>query len=215
MIGVMGGTFDPVHFGHLRAALEVRESLDLNELRLVPAREPPHRAMPVASAELRLLMLRCAIRSQAGLLVDTREIERHGPSYTYDTLYSMREERPHENLGLILGTDAFCGLRGWYRWPELRKLAHFIVVHRPGCEIRMSEDFARQNGLPIANRIEDLWRNPAGCVIFQKVTQLDISSTAIREMIRQNKSPEFLLPEAVIEFITEQHLYRSWKPPCG
>ncbi|MGH8557045.1 MAG: nicotinate-nucleotide adenylyltransferase [Methylococcales bacterium] len=208
MIGVMGGTFDPVHFGHLRVAVEVKESLRLKELRLVPCREPAHRPMPLAPDEMRLLMLKRAIMNEPGLLVDTRELERCGPSYTYETLYSMREEFSGDALGLILGIDAFCGLQSWFQWRELPKLAHFIVLHRPGHQARMPEALSRLNLFRVLDRAEDIDGYETGCVFFQKISQLEISSTAIREIIRRNKNPRYLLPETVIELIMEQHLYQ-------
>lgn len=208
MIGIMGGTFDPVHFGHLRTAVEVKESLHLDELRLVPCREPPHRPMPVAPAELRLIMLERAIGNEPGLLVDTREIERSGPSYTYETLRSMREEFKDQALGLILGQDAFSGLQSWLRWQELPKLAHFIVLHRPGYRPEIPKALSRLDLCRFPDRAEDFNGYEAGCVYFQKVSQLEISSTAIRETIRGNKNARFLLPDPVLELILEQQLYR-------
>jgi nicotinate-nucleotide adenylyltransferase len=208
MIGIMGGTFDPVHFGHLRAAVEVKEVLALDELRLVPCREPPHRPMPVAAADMRLLMLKRAISNEPGLLVDSRELERSDPSYTVETLHSMRKDFPSEKLGLILGIDAFRGLQSWYRWQELPKLAHFIVLHRPGYLPKIPEALSRLNLFRFLERAEDFKEYATGCVVFQKVSQLEISSTAIREIIRQNKNPRFLLPDPILEIILEQHLYR-------
>ncbi len=208
MIGVMGGTFDPVHFGHLRVAVEVKESLGLKELRLVPCREPAHRPAPLAPAEMRLVMLQRAIMNEPGLLVDTRELERTGPSYTYETLYSMREEFPGEALGLILGMDTFCGLQGWFQWRDLPKLAHFIVLHRPGYPARMPKALSRLNLFRVPDRVGNIDGYEGGCVFFLKVSQLDISSSGIREIIRGGKNPRYLLPEVVLELIMKQRLYQ-------
>jgi nicotinate-nucleotide adenylyltransferase len=208
MIGVMGGTFDPVHFGHLRTAVEVKESLNLDQIRLVPCREPPHRPMPVAPAELRLTMLKRAIGHEPGLFVDVREIERPGPSYSYETLRSMREEFKYQALGLILGQDAFSGLQSWFRWQELPKLAHFIVLHRPGYRPEIPEALSRLDLCRFVDRAEDLSEYETGYVYFQKVSQLEISSSAIRDIIRRNHNARFLLPDPVLELILEQQLYR-------
>ena len=133
MIGILGGTFDPVHFGHLRLAVEMYQDLGLQEVRLVPCRIPPHRNAPQASPEQRLAMLRLAIEHELGLRVDQRELQRDGPSYMVDTLQSLRDELgPDTPLSLILGMDAFDDIDTWHRWEELIQLAHFIVIQRPG-----------------------------------------------------------------------------------
>lgn len=208
MIGVMGGTFDPVHFGHLRTALEVKDALKLDEIRLVVCRQPPHRPMPVAPPELRRIMLERAIDREPGLLIDTRELARAGPSYTYETLKSMREEFPDRPLGWVLGMDAFCGLQSWYRWQELPKLAHFIVLCRPGYQTEVPEVFSKLDLFRFLDRAEELDDHPAGCVHFLRVSQLEISSSAIREIIQLNQNPRFLLPDRVLELIRDQRLYR-------
>lgn len=208
MIGVMGGTFDPVHFGHLRVAVEVKESLNLDELRLVPCREPAHRPMPAASAEMRLLMLKLAVINEPGLLVDPRELERCGPSYTVETLLSMREEFPDRTLGLILGIDAFHGLQSWRHWQDLPKLAHFIVLHRAGYPPRMPDALSRLKLFRVLDQAGDFNETKTGCIIFQEVSQLEISSTAIREMIRRKKNLRYLLPDTVLDLIIKQHLYQ-------
>lgn len=208
MIGVMGGTFDPVHIGHLRVALEVKETLGFDEMRLVPCRSPPHRPMPAVSVELRLIMLERAIIDEPGLVIDTRELERSGPSYMVDTLRSMRDEIPGESLGLVLGMDAFVELQNWHQWQELPKLAHFIVMHRPGSVPQMPGFLCRLKGVYYPDRSEALKEYEAGCVFFQEVTPLDISSTVIREIIRSDGNPRFLLPEPVLELIRERGLYQ-------
>lgn len=132
MIGLLGGTFDPIHFGHLRPALELYETLDLEQLRIIPCGTPPHRDPPCANGEQRLAMLRLALAGQPGLVIDPRELQRPGPSYMVDTLISLREELGDVPLALIIGMDAFHGLERWHRWRELVDLCHLIVIHRPG-----------------------------------------------------------------------------------
>ncbi|MGR9107556.1 MAG: nicotinate-nucleotide adenylyltransferase [Gammaproteobacteria bacterium] len=207
MLGILGGTFDPVHFGHLRTAVEVKETLGLKELRLIPCREPPHRPRPVASAEMRLAMLELAIGSEPGLLVDNRELERSGPSYTYETLCSLREDFPDDPLALILGIDAFNGLDRWHRARDLPKLAHFIVLHRPGFSVEIPESLSRNPDFRFLKQAREINGFDAGCVLFLALSQLEISSTAIREIIRRNGNPRFLLPDAVLDLIREGRLY--------
>ncbi|NCA87579.1 MAG: nicotinate (nicotinamide) nucleotide adenylyltransferase [Gammaproteobacteria bacterium] len=133
MIGVLGGTFDPVHFGHLRPALEVRQALGLEELRLIPLRQAVHRSQPQASPEQRLAMLRLAVQGAEGLRVDDRELRRGGESYTHDTLVDLRGELgPAVGLGLLVGADAFRGFLSWHRPDDILALAHLIVMRRPG-----------------------------------------------------------------------------------
>ena len=134
-IGLLGGTFDPVHIGHLRGALEVAESMNLDELRLAPSARPPHRDMPQVSALDRLAMVECAVAGVAPLVVDARELQRDKPSYTIDTLELMRAElAADDQLFLLLGWDAFCGLPTWHRWEELLQHCHILVLQRPDAD---------------------------------------------------------------------------------
>lgn len=207
MIGIFGGTFDPIHFGHLRPALELAQALSLAEVRFVPARVPPHRGAPVASPEQRLQMVRLALEGVEGFRVDERELRRDGPSYMVDTLASLRQELPESRLCLLVGMDAFLGLPGWHEWRRLLELAHIAVAHRPGwappAEGPLAELLAqRRTGEP-----RNLGLQPAGLVVLQPVTQLEISSTAIRAMIGEGHSPRFLMPEAVSRWIEAEGLY--------
>ena len=149
MIGVFGGTFDPVHFGHLRPALDVKQALALREMRLIPAFQPPHRATPVANPGQRLTMLRAAVGTEPDLLVDNREMMREGESFMADTLSSLRKDLGDEPLCLVLGMDAFLTLDSWHRWKEILQLAHIVVTHRPGWELDISVASAG---------IQQLWR---------------------------------------------------------
>ncbi|HLF97881.1 MAG TPA: nicotinate-nucleotide adenylyltransferase [Methylococcaceae bacterium] len=210
MIGIYGGTFDPVHFGHLRTALEVREALHLDEVRFIPCRQPPHRAQPVASPELRVEMLRQAVADEAGFVVDTREIDRPGPSYMIDTLASLRAELGAATaLCLILGHDAFLGLPGWQRWRELTNFAHLLVMTRPGVQAEWPAALAAHLHDCIAADGDRLRDTPCGSVRFQPVTALDISATRIRELLRAGRSARYLLPDAVLETALASGLYPS------
>lgn len=206
MIGILGGTFDPVHHGHLRPALEVYESLGLSELRFVPCRVPPHRAPPEAPAHHRLAMVERAIAGVPGFRVDARELSRPGPSFTVDTLSELRAEiGPGCPLLLVMGMDAFAGLPGWHRWREIAQLAHVVVAHRPGTAPAMGSPYFE---LAAATDSVAVLRNAGrGRVFLQPVTQLDISATGIRECLRAGRSPRFLLPGSVRDYIAEHRLY--------
>jgi len=206
MIGILGGTFDPVHYGHLRVAVEVKEIFGLTEVRLIPSAVPPHREQPAASALMRSQMLALAINKQPGLRVDTRELDRPGASYTVDTLHSLRQDFPNQALLLFIGTDAFNHLTGWHRWRHLFDYAHLVVMTRPGVTIQKIDDFFSER---LAADKQELAGAIAGKLFFQPVTQLDISATAIRRMIAEKQNPGFLLPDAVIEYIMQNRLYET------
>ncbi len=208
MIGIFGGTFDPVHFGHLRPALEVQQVLGLNEVRFIPAGQPPHREMPYATSPQRLSMLRAAIEDQPGFVVDEREIRREGPSYMVDTLASLRAEVGQVSLYLILGYDAFLGLPDWHQWSRLIELSHLVITHRPGWN---HDDLAEALHSLVKQHemaFEQLSEQAAGGLVFVPVTQLDISATSIREKIRAGQDIRYLLPDPVYEMIKMQKLYR-------
>jgi nicotinate-nucleotide adenylyltransferase len=205
MIGIFGGTFDPVHYGHLRSALEVKEIFGLTEVRLIPSAQPPHREQPAATALMRLHMLELAIKNQPGLIIDTRELNRHGASYMVDTLKSLRLEFRDEPLLLFIGSDAFNHLKTWHQWQHLFDTAHIVVMTRPGFEIQNLDVFFK---VRLAGEITELAQNTAGKLYFQQVTQLDISATAIRNMIAEQHNPGFLLPDSVIAYIRQHKLYQ-------
>ena len=204
-IGILGGTFDPIHFGHLRPALDVAEQLKLEHVRLIPSAVPPHRAPPQATAQQRVTMLQLAIKNNDRFVVDDRELHREGPSYTVDTLMSLRQQFPESPLYLLLGTDAFVEIQTWHNWPELIELAHIVVMQRPGETMVMSDELTRwyQQHLAVDTSHEQL----AGAVWPVDVTQLAISATEIRENMSKGLSATFLMPDAVINLIEMLGLY--------
>ncbi len=209
MLGIFGGTFDPVHHGHLRIALELSQDLELAELRFVPCRMPPHRGAPTAAAADRLAMLRLAVAGQAGFAIDERELHRAGPSYMVDTLASLRAEQGRRPLCLLLGMDAFNALDTWHQWRRLIELAHLVVAFRPAVDAAPGAALA---ALLAAHRVADadqLRSRPAGGILLQPVTQLEISATRIRSLVRAGRSPRYLLPESVLEYIRREGLYRG------
>ncbi len=208
MIGILGGTFDPVHHGHLRVALEIHALLGLVKVHLIPSARPPHRDAPSASPQQRLAMLQAAVADEAALVADDRELHRQGPSYMVDTLRELREEYAPAPLCLLLGMDAFRGLPDWYQWEQLIDLAHLVVVQRPDTSTPMTkamQQFLRQHQVESP---EQLWQHPAGTIFMQQVPALTISATKIRMLIANGGNPRYLLPDKVLEFIQTQRLYQ-------
>ncbi len=207
-IGIFGGTFDPVHFGHLRLALELKQFLGLAEVRLLPCHVPPHREAPIATPEQRLLMLKAALGDQSELTIDERELKRDGFSYMFDTLTSLRRDLGTTPLCLIIGSDAFIGLPEWHRWQELIELCHIIVMPRPGWKRIEKSPLNEWMDSRQAISPEALSHSSAGLIIFNEVTQLDISATKIRDLLKKGESPRYLLPDSVLSIIIEQELYK-------
>ncbi len=206
-IGVFGGTFDPIHYGHLRTAFEMLQALDFDEVRFVPCGDPPHRGETFAAAPERLEMVRVAAEHQPGFVVDDRELRRGGPSYTIDTLGALRTEFPDRSLGLIVGMDAFLGLPHWHRWDEILGVAHIVVAHRPGWrapDIGPLGELLSEWG---THRVPDLHEDLAGRIHGHAVTQLEISSTEIRELVEAGRDPRFLMPDAVRDVIASTQCY--------
>ena len=208
-VAILGGTFDPVHCGHLRSAVEVRELLRFDQVRLIPAHVPPHRTQPLASSAQRLQMLQLAIADEPGLVADGRELERSGPSYTFDTLTALRAELDANTaLSLIVGMDAFAELHTWHRWRELLDVANIVVIARPGSMLPTDGDVAEllQRHRVEADALREFER---GAIAVVELTPLPISATAIRALIRSEKSPRYLLPDSVWQFVREHDLYRA------
>jgi nicotinate-nucleotide adenylyltransferase len=209
MIGILGGTFDPVHFGHLRPALEIQQQLGLQEVRLVPCRIPPHRPQPQASAAQRVAMLEAAIRRHPGLRIDTRELDRAGPSWTLDTLVSLHEEHGGQGTCLLLGMDAFRGLSTWHRWHELIDYCHMVVMTRPGSVLPEQGELADFIGLHRVLKASALQQHASGLLLFHQVTQLEISGTSIRKQLAAGQDPGYLLPDPVLDIIEKEGLYAT------
>ena len=207
MIGILGGTFDPVHHGHLRIAQDAAEALALEQVRLIPLARAVHREQPLATAEQRLDMLRLAVAGHPLFTVDDREIRRGGASYMIDTLASLREDLPGRSLCLLLGSDAYNGFMTWRDPAGILQLANLAVLQRPG--YRLPDDpalsaFTEAHSTPA----DALGARDDGGIGFVTVTQLDISSSDIRRRVGGGRSPAWLLPQAVIDYIHTAGLYR-------
>src|SRR5215475_6689196 len=215
VLAILGGTFDPVHYGHLRLAADVRKALQLPEARLIPAGMPPHRAPPVASSAHRLAMVEFGCAEFPGLRCDPREVERDGPSYTVATLESLHEEQPGRPLALIVGADAFAGLEQWWRWERLFSLAHFLVVERPGIAFAphaLSPTLKMHWERRLTTDPTRLARTLAGAILRVAVTPQPISASAIRAALARGAAGIGdvcgLLPAAVLAYIERNQLYR-------
>ena len=211
-IGIFGGTFDPIHFGHLRLAEEIAESLSLDHVRFIPTGTPPHRNRPRTDALHRLAMVNIATASNPHFVVDQREVALPNLSYTVNTLHSLRAEfGNHQSLCLLLGADAFLSLSSWHHWQRLFDLAHIVIAHRPGFpqstwKDAMPEILRDEIETRMANP-EDLRHCAAGLITTRPITALDISATHIRDTLRAGRNPRYLLPDAVLDYIYTLQLY--------
>lgn len=207
-VGIFGGTFDPVHIGHLRTSVELRKILGLSEMRLIPNANPPHRIQPEASAKHRLAMLQLALANEPGLVTDDRELRRQGPSYTLDTLTEIRAEIGTETpLCLCIGMDSLVNLNQWHRWCELTDLAHIVAVARPGWHLPQSGEVLEFIHEHRATSEEQLQAQPAGKVLIREITLLPVSATGIRQALQRGESIRYLVPDKVIDYIRQHQLY--------
>ncbi|MDT3705730.1 MAG: nicotinate-nucleotide adenylyltransferase [Thiobacillus sp.] len=209
-IGIFGGTFDPIHFGHLRLAEEMAEAAGLERVLFIPAGQPPHRRTPRTAAAHRLEMVRRAVAGNPRFEVDAREVNSPRPSYTVDTLTELRAELGNDQpLWLLLGADAFLDLTSWHAWRQLFELAHIAVAARPGAQLLKTETIPEllRNELSQRQVVGGPVAGPAGSVLLRQMTPLDISATAIRETLARHGSVRYLLPDAVLDYIHEHQLY--------
>ena len=214
-LGLLGGTFDPIHYGHLRLAEEAREVLGLGEVALIPAGTPPHRDAPGSIARHRLAMVELALAGNPGLRCEDSEVRAEGRSYTVLTLERLRaREGAQRPLVLILGADVFSGLPDWHRAPELFELAHIAVANRPGHAPHgrrwpgvLSPALERLCGNRITRDTAALREAPAGAIVPFDMTPLAISATLIRDLFAHRLSPRYLLPDSVVDYIARHSLY--------
>ncbi|MDP4788555.1 MAG: nicotinate-nucleotide adenylyltransferase [Haliea sp.] len=207
-VAVLGGTFNPIHNGHLRSALELVERLSLGCLHLMPCATPPHRDAPQCSALRRADMVELAIAGEPRLQCDRRELARSGPSWTIDSLQELRAEYgPARSLSLVMGCDALLGLERWHRWRSLLDFAHIVVIARPGWQWPQEGVLAGWLAEHCIAQVAMLHQQPAGKVLMQELRPLAISSTEIRNLCAAGCSPRYLLPEPVLDYIDTHQLY--------
>ena len=211
-VGIFGGTFDPVHFGHLRLAQEIAEHCGMSEVRIVPAGIPPHRNQPHCAASHRLEMVRIAIRGNPLFFADPLEVEKQTPCYSVESLECFRETHGRDRpLCLMVGADAFLGLHTWHRWREIFGLAHVVMARRPGFDIHraMHAELGEEFKNRLASGPEALRAAPCGMILPVDITLLDISSSKIRTCLGEGRSARYLVPDGVLRHIETQILYRK------
>jgi nicotinate-nucleotide adenylyltransferase len=211
-IGLLGGTFDPIHFGHLGMAQELAQALALDTVKFIPAAVPPLKSRPSASAIDRCAMVQLAIANNPDFQLDDRELKRTGPSYTLDTLRSLRSElSEQDSLVLFIGSDAFKQFNRWHQWQEIIRLCHIALVARPDSELSTGlnpelvtflQDHYTENAM-------DLQSATAGLITMQAITPLTISSSAIREQLTNQQSARYLTPDCVLDYIAQHGLYQA------
>lgn len=203
-IGVNGGTFDPIHFGHLRPALEVANSLQLESVHFVPCGQPVHRSAPVVSAEHRCNMVELAIASQPKFVLNRIEADLSAPSYMVNTLAKLQQQLPNKGLVLMMGTDAFAHFDRWFEYQKILEIANLAIMHRPG------EPMPQQG--EVGNLFEHLWvpklTEPAGQIVDIAITQLELSATRLRSYLKNSESVDYLLPDEVRNYIAYHQLYQ-------
>ncbi|WP_299947649.1 nicotinate-nucleotide adenylyltransferase [uncultured Microbulbifer sp.] len=214
-IALFGGTFDPVHFGHLRMALELRQALGFDEMRILPSHQPRHRESPGVSPGQRCQMLVLALAGCDELQLDERELRRGGVTYTVDTLEELRAELgPEVSISFCMGLDSLLSLHHWHRWQSLLALAHLVAVTRPGWSPpQRGKEGDNPQLIDLLERhrgtIADLHGEPCGRLVVREQSLLPISSTHIRQLLGSGQSPRYLLPAAVLQYIEDHQLYRK------
>jgi nicotinate-nucleotide adenylyltransferase len=206
-LGLFGGTFDPVHYGHLRCAEQARQKLNLKNLSLLPVGIPPHRKTPQATIRQRLEMLKLAQLEFPLLDIDERETLRSGPSYMVDTLQELRAQTPHRPILLLMGQDTANQLHSWYHWEQLFVLSHIVILTRPGAKAEYRQDLAKLMQWRLSPDVPSLLHSEAGGVLHLDVSPTDASATTIKSIIRLGRSPGSMLPAAVLDYINENRLY--------
>lgn len=208
--GVFGGTFDPVHIGHLRTALELSEHLHLDKMLLIPCGDPPHRAAPLTPGPQRLEMVELAIAGEPSLMADSREITRAGPSYTIDTLVELRRELgPEEPLYLCIGMDSLGQLNTWRQWRDYLDYAHLVIAARPGWTLPVTGELAQWIDEQHRASALDLTTAPCGMLYTVEMTLLPVAATDLRLALVAGKSIRYLTPDSVVDYIRHHGLYRQ------
>ncbi|WP_438865013.1 nicotinate-nucleotide adenylyltransferase [Neptunicella sp.] len=207
MIGIFGGTFDPIHKGHLQPVEQAARQLAMQQVHVLPCHIPPHRQTPAVNAAHRLRMVQLACQQYPQFIADDRELNRTTPSYSFDTLTEFRQQYPQQPLGFIMGMDAFNHFDSWHRWQDIVGLSHLIVCQRPGYKMQLNSNLdalVTQHG---NQDVDALHRRPSGVIYFAKVALIDISATEIRQQLYLGQSANHMLYDNVAEYIRQQGLY--------
>ncbi len=212
-ICILGGTFDPVHRGHLKIALSIHHILKPQALLLLPCANPPHRTPTLATASQRLTMLKQAIQPYPQLSIDYTEFsaaQAQIPNYTYNTLQTLRKHYPKPRpICLIIGTDAFLSFQHWYCWKKIIELTHLILVTRPNHPLQLSPNMQTWLVAHQCSTHQDLCHNPNGKIWLSKTHAINISSSDIRARIQQKKKYAHLIPYQVEKYIKVNSLYQK------
>lgn len=208
-VGVLGGTFDPIHNGHLRLAMELVSALGLDHVRLIPNGDPPHRNAPRATPGQRSKWIRVAVANEPRLRLDDRELLRDGPSYTVDTLASLKTELSEHPLCLVMGRDVFAQLPEWHEWRRLFELAHIVLIDRPGLEVELQPDASTELEARGTDDHRALRRSAAGLIYGYAPPPLAISASRIRELLANGDSARYLLPESILDDILDAGAYQT------
>lgn len=206
LICLFGGTFDPVHYGHLKPLNELQQYLAADAVYVLPASIPPHRPAPQASSEQRQNMLQLALREYPGFILDSRELERSGPSWTVLTLQSFRQQYPDASLCLVMGSDAFNGLSSWYHWQKIPQLANIIVIERAGMKTAKRPDWATEH---LVRDVDSLRESKSSSILYVSLKGYDISATEIRQRMAQKLDVTGMLPDNVIDYIRQNGIYQA------
>lgn len=207
-VGIFGGSFDPIHFGHLRMALEVYQQYDLQEVRLIPCQQSVLKKNNYANVKQRLQMLKLALGQQKELIIDKRELQRKTPSFTIDTLKSLRDELNDTPIWLIIGSDTLAELDRWKHWEELIDFAHLLIIVRPEYNLPKKGVIAKFIQQHLTTKVDLLRKRSAGKIYIAHLTPLTISATAIRNMLKNDENPRYLLPENVLKYINQHKIYK-------
>lgn len=210
-IGFLGGTFDPIHFGHLHPALEISEALSLQKLFLMPNHIAPHKSASHATAKQRSEMLKLAIQGQTNIEIDTRELNRNKRSYTIDTLKELKAQYPTTPICFIMGMDSLVSFDSWFEWQNILNYCHLIITQRPGWTSQFNKNIQSLVERCKTTQRKELHQLQSGKIYFQSTSQFDISSTEIRQLLMNESSIEHLLPNAVLNYIKQYNLYSAIK----
>ena len=205
---LFGGTFDPIHNGHLRTALELREVLNVPQINLVPTGEPVHKVSTGASAAQRFKMVRLAVETEPSLFADDCELISDESCYTINTLMKKRAEvGENRSIILVMGMDSLLGIKSWSKWQQLTDYCHLLVVARPGYEPEFDSELQCFLDQHKVESLESLMRRPSGYLVMHQLTPMNVSATQVRKLIKQGSNPRFLIPDSVWDFIKDERLY--------